>query len=153
MFRDAHECDDSDSSESVHDAVRDGDLARIEQLLAEGYDINTFDLLGYTPLHYAVRAEDFEVIKFLLSHGADVNAQADSATMLSDTPLGYVAQTCSLAMAELLLSAGADPRIPGWMQLNALHRAEKRKRGDGPKIYQLMKDAAAGKRPKQQKLR
>jgi hypothetical protein len=56
--------------------------------------------------------------------------------------LGHVAQTCSLAMARLLVESGADPTIPGTMQLNAIHRAERRKGGDGPAVYEWLCRAA-----------
>jgi hypothetical protein len=42
-------------------------------------------------------------------------------------------------MAKMLLDAGADPTIRGWMQLNALDIAKDRKRGDGPKVYELLR--------------
>jgi hypothetical protein len=34
-------------------------------------------------------------------------------------------------VAQFLLEAGADPRIPSWMQLTALHKAEERKDEEG----------------------
>ncbi|MFP4009912.1 MAG: hypothetical protein ACLFV6_18220, partial [Spirulinaceae cyanobacterium] len=61
----------------------------------------------------------------------------DEATA-GDTPLGHVAQECSLAMAKVLLDAGANPLIPGMMQLTPLDRAERRKRPDGRKVYELL---------------
>jgi hypothetical protein len=39
-----------------------------------------------------------------------------------------------------------NPTIPGWMQLTALDRARKRKRGDGPGVYELLMRAAESKR-------
>lgn len=39
-------------------------------------------------------------------------------------------------------SGWADPRIRGWMQLNALDQAKSRNRGDGPAVYRLLLDAA-----------
>jgi ankyrin repeat protein len=65
--------------------------------------------------------------------------------MIGDTPLSHVAGTCSYEMAKRLIDAGADPTIPGWMQLNAVHRAAKRKDADAQKIQQLLKQSAAGR--------
>ena len=65
---------------------------------------------------------------------------------LETVPSDEVASTCSLEMAQVLIDAGADPTLPGSMQLSALHRAKTRKRGDGPAVYQLLEDAARGKR-------
>jgi len=68
--------------------------------------------------------------------GAHVNAQDDLKS--GDTPLGEIAQTCTLKMAQLLIDAGADPTIRGSMQLSAIDRAAKRRRGDGPRVYRLL---------------
>jgi len=48
----------------------------------------------------------------------------------------------SLAVATLLVDFGADPRIPGWMQLTALHKAEERKDQEGQRVYALLKSVA-----------
>jgi ankyrin repeat protein len=115
--------------EKLHDAAREGDLDSVRELLGRGYPVNAFDFLGKTPLHYAVLAEQFAVVDALLRAGADVNAH-DERT-IGDTPLGEAASTCSLRMARLLVEAGADPTIPGWMQLGALDRAERRRQEQG----------------------
>jgi ankyrin repeat protein len=120
----------------LHFAAGEGDLAAVLQLIAEGRDPSEFDELGNTPLHYAAGNEHFDVVQALLAHGARVNACSERQA--GNTALGHVAQTCSLAMARVLIEAGADPTIPGTMQLNAIHRAERRKRGDGPAVYDLL---------------
>jgi ankyrin repeat protein len=102
--------------------------------------VNAFDEIGKTPLHYAVEKEHFDVVRFLIEAGADVNAHHEST--IGNTPLAEVAGNCSLGMANLLINAGADPTIRGWMQLNALDRAQNRKRNDGPKVYQLLLKAS-----------
>lgn len=45
-------------------------LKTLEYLLSQGYDVNTQDQDGRTPLHYAVDLENIELIKFLIAHGA-----------------------------------------------------------------------------------
>jgi ankyrin repeat protein len=126
--------------EQLHFAAQDGDLARLQELVARGYPVNAFDDLGKTPLHYAAKNEHDDAVLFLIRSGADVNAHDQS--VIGHTPLGEVAGNCSLRMARLLVEAGADPTIPGWMQLTALHRAQDRKRGDGPQVYELLQRAA-----------
>lgn len=128
-------------ADALHLAAQAGDRARVEALLSGGADVNRFDDLGKSPLEYAAMEEHLDVVRLLLAHGADVNAHDESQA--GDTALGAVAGSCSLELARLLLEAGADPTIRGHMQLNALDRAEPRKRRDGPQVYALLLKARA----------
>jgi len=130
--------------ELLHFAAQHGDLAEIERLVGHGSDVNAFDSLGKTPLHWAAQGEHLNAVAFLIKHGADVNARHEPS--IGDTPLGEVAGNCSFEMARMLVDAGADPSIRGWMQLNALDRAKQRKRGDGPRVFTLLKEAVGRKR-------
>lgn len=129
--------DDGFERERLHRAAADADIPLAKQLIAQGCDVHARDFMDRTPLHHAVQYGHVEMIELLLAHGADVNAHYEPK--IGETPLGEVAETCSLEVAKLLLDAGADPTIPGWMQLTALDRASKRKRGDGPKVYELLR--------------
>lgn len=126
--------------EQLHLAALDGDLELAKELVQAGSLVNDFDTLGKTPLHYAVEGEHLELAQFFLDSGADVNAH--DVSRAGNTPIREVAQTCSLAMAQLLVVAGADPTIPGWMQITALHLTGKRQRGDGPQVHQLLLQTA-----------
>lgn len=140
----AHSEDEWFEREQLHFAAGDGDLDRVKELVAQGYDVNRFDEdLCLTPLHHAVRGEYSEVSRFLLENGADVNAHDEK--QIGNTPLGDVAATCSYQMAELLVLSGADPTIPGWMRLTALDRAKERKDDEGRKVYELLKRTAKTK--------
>jgi ankyrin repeat protein len=130
--------------EQLHFAAQDGDLARVEELLQQKYPLNCFDELGKTPLHYAVEGGHLHVVDRLIQAGADVNAH--DARMIGNTPLSDNARECSYEMARRLIDAGADPTVPGWMQLTALHRADERKDPDAQKIQRLLKDAANRRR-------
>jgi ankyrin repeat protein len=130
--------------ELLHFAAQHGDLSQIERLIAEGSDVNAFDCLGMTPLLWAAKGEHLNVVAFLIKNGADVNAHHEPS--IGDTALGAVAGNCSFEMARVLVDAGADPSIRGWMQLNALDRAKERKRGDGPRVYALLTEAAGRRR-------
>lgn len=133
--------DDWYTKEQLHFAAQDGDLAKVKMLVESGYDVNAFDdAMFYTPLHYAALGEHVEVIRYLLSAGADINAHHSASA--GETPLGAVAQTCSVEIARVLMAAGANPLIPGWMQISALHRASKRKKPEGRRVYELLLRAA-----------
>jgi ankyrin repeat protein len=137
---DASDDEDPFADVALHFAAQDGDLDQVHQLLSEGRDVNAFDDLGKTPLHYAVEQEHYDVAKRLIEHGANVNAHHEPT--IGNTPLGEIAGSCSFRIAKLLVDSGADPTIRGWMQLNAVDRAERRKQGDGEAVYQLLVRAA-----------
>ena len=126
--------------ERLHDAAQSGDIEECKRLLDEGQDPNAFDELGMTPLHYAAEGQHLEVMRLLIDSGACVNAHDER--VIGNTPLGEVAGSCSFEVAKLFVAAGADPTIPGWMQLTALHKARDRKRPEGLRVRQLLEQAA-----------
>ena len=126
--------------DSLHMAAMDGDLSEVNRLLAAGVSHETFDEIGYTPLHHAVAREDFDIVDCLLRAGADVNAHDER--VIGNTPLSAPAERCSLKMAKRLIEAGADPTIRGWMQLNAIDRAARRTDPQAKKVQTLLRKAA-----------
>jgi ankyrin repeat protein len=133
--------DDWYERERLHFAAQDGDFELVETLVKMGYPINAFDEISMTPLHYAVLNEHEDVAAFLMRSGADVNAHEEQK--IGNTPLRNAADRISLRMATLLIDGGADPTIPGWMQLTAVHVAEKRARKqssaeEGKAVFELL---------------
>ncbi len=102
--------------------------------------LNWFDVTDRTPLTIAVEMEDIPIARRLIEAGADVNAHNEP--QIGDTALHRAAANGTLEMVELLLEAGADPTIEGWMRRTPLDRAQERKHGDGPRIYELLEQAA-----------
>ena len=97
-------------------AVRAGDLARVEKLLAEGVSPNCWDEKGIPPLGQAAsgkNAANAAIVKLLLSKGADVNAKSkrtDEKQPLFDLPVvWYAASQGSAETLRLILQAGASP--------------------------------------------
>ncbi len=126
--------------ERIHEAAQNGDLELVRSLISEGADVNYLDELGKAPLHYAAESEHLEIVRALLQNGAEVDAHDSSQA--GNTALREVASNCSYQMAELLIKHGADPTIPGWMQITALHKAQERKKPEGIKVYELLAKAA-----------
>ncbi len=126
--------------EQLHFAAQDGNVEDVKRLLAAGYEPNVFDDLGLTPLHYAARGGHLEVLNVLLAAGADVNANDER--VIGNTPLREVAATCSFGLAKILVDAGANPTIPGWMRITALHKSQSRKDAEGRQVHQLLEQAA-----------
>jgi uncharacterized protein len=135
--------DDWFVNDQLHFAALDGDAEKCARLIEEGYDPNAFDVVGHTPLHYAAEKEHFDVVSLLLSRGANINAL--DVVKIGDPPLAHVAQTCSLKMAKVLLDAGADPTLRIGLNRHAIDRAKERKRGEGPRVYQLLCEHAGRK--------
>jgi ankyrin repeat protein len=93
------------SASPLHDAAKAGDLARIEQLLAQGADIN--ERAGpATSLHIAIQQGHAKPAELLITRGADVNA-----TSTWGTPV-YLAASAGLTdIVRLLLQRGADANV------------------------------------------
>jgi ankyrin repeat protein len=53
------------------EAVKTGQLAKVEQALNSGADIHQQDEQGWTPLNWAAGKGDVEIVKLLLDRGAD----------------------------------------------------------------------------------
>jgi ankyrin repeat protein len=110
----------------LHYAVLSGSTAVIGLLLKEPLLqslINGFDGTSATPLILAVRRNRCDIVNLLLVAGADVNAHDEAR--IGNTAIREAVDEGNAEIIKLLLGAGADPTITGWMQNNAVHRAQK----------------------------
>jgi hypothetical protein len=89
-----------------------GDIQVLETMLAYGFDPNTPDHDGVTPLHRAAMAGKSEAVRILLAGGASVNALDG---LFAATPLVWAAEGFShakdgnhVAVARELLAAGSS---------------------------------------------
>ncbi len=62
------------SKDAIFPAAKEGNLALLKELLAEGTPVDYRNFNGETVLHVAASRGDLEMVKFLVSKGADVNA-------------------------------------------------------------------------------
>lgn len=53
------------------DYVKLGHFSKIQELIAQGVDLNAQDEYGYTPLMWAVNYSKLDIVKLLLEAGAD----------------------------------------------------------------------------------
>ena len=90
-------------------AAGNGDVARVQSLIAQGADVNVngkFLQDDLTPLNAAVMNQNSEVVRVLIRAHADVN-QGDSD---NNTPLLWAADRGNVDLTNLLLQAGANPQ-------------------------------------------
>ena len=102
-----------DSEELFLEAVREGDLERVCQLVQEDQEDGTNWLVengarlytdGETPLHIACKHCHFPIIEYLVQEGANVNASGRDEGI---TPLYYACNSGPLRVVELLVEKGA----------------------------------------------
>jgi ankyrin repeat protein len=90
---------------ALHVAVHLGQNGIAKMLLEKGYEVNTLDELGTTPLSSAACRDDLEMVEFLLKKGAQSNVD----TSCPFPPLCCAAENGNAEMVKLLLSRGAIP--------------------------------------------
>jgi len=92
-------------AQEIIDAAKSGDLSKVKELVEKNPQlVNTKDITGRTPLHWAARGVHLELLKYLVEKGADVNAR-DTFRII---PLHSVVSRNNLNAAEYLLDHGSD---------------------------------------------
>jgi ankyrin repeat protein len=101
-------------------AVERGNIKKIQELIHQGYDVNTEDQDGLTALFYAIHLQNLDIIKLLIKNGADVNARnKDGNTPLlyftcpkvsiqNTASSYYILQQKNIDIVRLLIKNGAD---------------------------------------------
>ena len=99
------------------DAIREGDHASVEQLLAKTPDLDVPDKrMGITPLSWAAMKGDVRSVTLLVERGANINAGNRDGS----TPLHSAAFLGRHEVAELLIARGADPAKKDLIGLRAI---------------------------------
>lgn len=95
------------------------DVARVEELIKAGADVNARDANGWTPLHTASYYGREDVLKVLLKHGAHVNC----CNKHQETPLHLAAKWPYDRIVESLCQAGADVNARNMRGRTPVHHA------------------------------
>ena len=95
--------------DELWDAAECNDLARLEDLVARGANVNSENpaAIGKTALHLAAFQGHAMVVSKLIELGADPNKQTTTGT----TPLHYAAAYGHFAAISYLMQLGADRSI------------------------------------------
>jgi ankyrin repeat protein len=91
-------------------AVRFGSDQDISNQLSTGADINSFDDLGYSPLHYAAENGRVSAISLLLDKGAKIDILGSKYAV---TPLWCAASAGQTSAVQALLDKGANISVTG----------------------------------------
>ena len=105
----------ADDKVSFFRAVNIDNVSTVETLLAAGFDPNTLDEKGQTPLYMALREDAPKVVKALLAHPA---IKPDLANAVNETPLMLAALRGNLPAAIALVEKGAAINRSGWTPLH-----------------------------------
>ena len=111
---------------SLHEAMKQGDIEKIKQLITKGGDVNARDERGQTPLSIAIREKHVAGVELLLSKGADVNAKDDFGW----TPLHFATDRGSEKLIKLLLVHGGNVNTTDRNGETPLHLATELNRMD-----------------------
>ncbi|XP_035661036.1 uncharacterized protein LOC118405597 [Branchiostoma floridae] len=111
-----------EKEKELRDAAGRGDEVRVQQLLAEGVNVNAEDISPtsrWTALHHASSNGHTGIVQALLTAGARV----DPRTFLRYTPLRNAASNGQTRTVQALLTAGADINARDHRNQTPLHKA------------------------------
>lgn len=111
-----------DKPAALHEAIRNGDETKVENLLKSGVDANGGDRYGQTALCAVAYEGDSKMAKLLIKHGADVNLCAhviDGDKHVNQFPLTMALERQNrrgfpsdyFALAILLIENGANVNV------------------------------------------
>jgi ankyrin repeat protein len=104
-------------------AARNGDTAKVVELLQRGMDVNTSDRNGDTLTAIAARSGNNELLDFLAKNRANLSKR----NKYGDSPIMQATMQGYTEIVKRLLDAGADIGNKGW---NPLHYAAYTGRAD-----------------------
>jgi ankyrin repeat protein len=106
----------------IHKAAYNGDIKRVQDLLAKGVNPDARDSYGGTALHAAMFQKNMEIVKLLLEHGFDVNAIGPQNGY---TPMHDAVWANNIEAVRLLLDRNAKTDIKGKDGLTPFAKAQK----------------------------
>ncbi|OXU24391.1 hypothetical protein TSAR_010297 [Trichomalopsis sarcophagae] len=121
---DIHICSKQNYDSILHLIIKEKmehSLELAKALLCKGFNLQTVDKNGYSPLHWATIRNHKELVKLFLDHNVDVNARSERLK----TPLHFAVghQTKHEPIVSHLLQNGAQVNVQDGMDFTPLHIA------------------------------
>jgi ankyrin repeat protein len=132
----AQDAPPGDGSTPLHWAAYRDDLAKADQLLRAGADVNAANDLGVTPLWAASLNGSLQMVDRLLTAGANPNIHLLSG----ETPLMVASRAGKPLIVQQLLKKGADPNARGSRGQTALMWAVSQQH---PEVVKVLLEAGA----------
>jgi len=107
------------SPDQLYDAVQEGQLDIVKQIIEGGADINAEGKAGHPPLNHAAACGHKTIAEYLISKGADIEGKDSDGY----TSLHTAAFWASEEVAEILLAKGADVNAQNKSIITPLHSA------------------------------
>jgi ankyrin repeat protein len=108
-----------DMTDELISASKNGDAAKVKDLVAKGVNVNEKDEYGSTALIHAVKNNCTKCVNVLIENGADVNIKNISTYF----PLIIASEDGSIEIVKILLNSGADPNLKNGYEWTALMKA------------------------------
>lgn len=89
----------------------DGDVKKMDQLIAAGVDVNARGKEGITPLIWTIYHHKIKGYQALLEHGADPNLQVQSGRHKGDSAMETASQEHGSSYLKLAIAHGGDPNL------------------------------------------
>ena len=93
-----------DTNEPFFDAVRKGDIQKVQSFLQQGTDVNVKNRYGTTALMFACDKGNLEMVNFLIEKGADLKVKD---TFYGSSPLDWAISNNHQEVVKALLKKGA----------------------------------------------
>lgn len=154
FFAETFALSETDDALAITEAVAEGNVEKVQELLSSGIYVDIQDTDAWTPLMWAAQDGNVEMINILIEAGADVNitdyygesalikaiysnnietinalisqgADPNMTDMSGMTPLMYAAKNGEIEPVKAILNAGANPDVRDMSNYTAFLHAKK----------------------------
>lgn len=90
--------------EKFTNTIKQNNTVEAQAIIEQGFDVNSQDQKGLTPLHYAAKEGSLKMVMFLVKNGAELDKKDNEWW----TPLHVACHRDKLEVVQMLLDLGAS---------------------------------------------